>query len=237
MTFQESVISGIEDIFHNNTLISISGKAGTGKTSLSLFLVGKFLTSIKPYEGSCIWVQASEQFSRKRLKSMFKTDPEKLSYLSSNIFVFPRHNPFTSYGLQVEGLKKLSGKNYLFPPNAKYMVIDNISHHLRYKLSRIADLSMRSDLINKFYDTVIIPLLFQCHREGITLIILHEVSFDVNSQQTRPFFSKLYERIRGVNIYLSKSLFSEERTLELEFKDKKYSFLFNLDEGGFWFST
>ncbi|MHA1987214.1 MAG: hypothetical protein ACW98D_11285, partial [Promethearchaeota archaeon] len=89
MTFQESVISSFQELFRGNTLISISGKGGTGKTSLSLFLIGKFLTSIQPYEGSCIWVQASEIFPKKRLHSLFEKDDEQLTYLTQNIYVTP----------------------------------------------------------------------------------------------------------------------------------------------------
>ncbi|GAH11584.1 unnamed protein product, partial [marine sediment metagenome] len=112
MIFQQSVMSSIQELFRANTLISISGKAGTGKTSLSLFLIGKFLTSIQPYEGSCIWVQASEVFSKKRLYSLFERDSGQLTYLTHNIFVTPGHGPFTSYSLQLDVLKKLSKEDY-----------------------------------------------------------------------------------------------------------------------------
>ncbi|MHA2036238.1 MAG: hypothetical protein ACW98X_07380 [Promethearchaeota archaeon] len=236
MTFQESVMRGIEDLFHGNTLISISGKAGTGKSSLSLFLTGNFLTSVHPYEGSCIWIQASESFSKKRLNSLFRNDIEQLGYLTQNIFITPNHGPFTSYELQLEGLRNFTRNKHNYPPDLKFIVIDNISHHLRFKLSQISDVDQRSSLINRFYDMILTPLIFHCHREGITLIFIHEVSFDVKNQLTRPFFAKLYKRLRGVDIFLSKSLISSQRTMELEFNNTHISFIFKLTDKGFTFS-
>jgi len=236
MGFQESVMSSIEELFHDNTLISISGKGGTGKTTLSLFLVGNFLTSLQPYGGSCIWVQASESFSKRRLNTLFRKNTEQLAYVTQNIFITPGHGPFSSYDLQLEGLKKLSENNYLLPPDIKFLVIDNISHHLRFKLSQVPDMEQRSNLINIFYDSLLNPLIFRCQRENINLILIHEVSFDVKSQRTRPFFSKLYERISGVHINLSNSFVSNQRTLELVVKDRQFSFNFILADNGFTFS-
>lgn len=236
MTLQESVMNSIGDLFYDNTLVSISGKAGTGKSSLALFLAGSFLTSQHPYEGSCIWIQASESFSKKRLHSLFGSDNRQLAYLSQNIFVTPNHGPFTSYSLQLESLKKLSKEDYFLPPDVKFIIVDNISHHLRYKFSRIANPESRSSIINTYYDTVLTPLIFRCNREGINLILIHEVSFDVNSQKTRPFFSKLYDRLGGVHITLVKSFNSNQRVLKLTVQDLEYSFKFNLANNGFIFS-
>jgi hypothetical protein len=229
-------MNGIKDLFQENTVISISGKAGTGKTSFSLFLIGTFLTSKIPYDGSCVWVQASEPFPKKRLSSMFGDDKKKLMYLTGNFFIIPGNGPFTSYDLQLEILRDLSEKDSLLPPDLGFIVIDNISHHLRFKLSQINDVNQRSYLINNFYDTVLSPLIFRCHREKINLILIHEVSFDVESQQTRLFFSKLYERIKGVHINLSKSFISNQRTIDITCNDIQFSSEFNIIGNGFNFS-
>jgi hypothetical protein len=235
MTFQESVLNSIEDVFRNNTVISISGEAGTGKTSISLFLVGKFLTAITPYEGSCIWVQASESFSKRRLESLFKDDEKRLTYLQKNIFVTPGDGSFSSFDTQLSSLQRLSDPANILPPDLEFIVVDNISHHLRYKLSRITDVSLRSNILNTFYDSALTPLIFRCHREKINLLLLHEVSFNVSSQQTRPYFSKLYDRLRGVQIVLLKSPFSDKRTIEVKFGGKQFSLAFDLIEKGFNF--
>jgi len=236
MTFQKSIMMSIKDLFHDNTVISISGKAGTGKTSLSLYLIGNFFTSSIPYGGSCVWIQASEPFSKKRLGSMFREDGEKLKYLLTNFFITPGSGPFTTYDLQIESLKKFSENDFLLPPDIKFIVVDNISHHLRFKLSQISDVNQRSSLINTFYETILNPLIFRCQRDSINLILIHEVSFDVKTQQTRPFFSKLYERIRGVHIFLSKSFISNQRTIELAFNNTQITFKFDLTDNGYTFS-
>jgi hypothetical protein len=236
MVFQESIMSSINDLLQGNTLISISGKAGTGKTSLSLFLIGNSLTSFFPYDGSCVWIQASEPFPKKRLYSMFGNDKKKSNYLIQNIYISPGSGPFTSYDHQLDIISKLVEKSYSLPPDLRFIVIDNVSHHLRYRLSKIIDLTIRSKLINRFYETIIVPLIFRCHKEKINLILIHEASFDVETQLTGPFYSKLYKRIRGVHINLSKSLVTTQRTMDLEFNNNHFSFKFNLTENGFKFS-
>jgi len=236
MTFQESVINSIKNLIYKNRLISISGKAGTGKSSLSLFLIGKFLTSNIPYEGSCVWIQASELFPKKRLNSIFSNDNTKLKYLTENIFITPGNYPYSTFDIQVEALKNLSKNNYLLPPDIKFIVIDNISHHLRFKFSQINDINQRACLVNNFYDLVLNPLIFRCHREKINLILIHEVSFRVEAQQTRPFFSKLYDRLKGVQITLSKSFISNQRKIELNCTNTQRSYKFDLVENGFNFS-
>ena len=85
MTHQNLILEGIKEIFQDNTVISISGKSGTGKTSLALYLAGYYLASDIPHDGSCVWIQASELFPKKRLKTMFQNT--SLNYLINNIFV------------------------------------------------------------------------------------------------------------------------------------------------------
>lgn len=234
MTFQNLVLDGMKEVFEDNTVISISGKAGTGKTSLALFLVGSYLTSTNPPDECCVWVQASESFPKKRLTSMFQH--ENLEYLIQNIFVNPTNGPFSSYRQLSDKLRKFNDANFLLPPGIKFLVIDNISHHLRFKISQIPDIKQRSYLINDFYDNILNPLILRCQRESINLILIHEVSFSVKSQQTRPFFSKLYDRIRSVDISLSRSFNSNQRTMELTFKNREFLLNYTLANNGFLFS-
>jgi len=59
----------------------------------------------------------------------------------------------------------------------------------------------------------------RCLREGIVLILIHEVSFDPSSGKTQPFFNKLYSRIKSVSITLSKNFRSNIKKMEIDCGD------------------
>ena len=216
----------------NRGIISISGKSGTGKTTLALQLVSTILTSEKPLENSCVWIQASELFSKKRLISLFKTSPGNINYLLQNIFVFPRNKPFSNYKGQSTFFNKLG--TVLLPFNVKFIVIDNISHHLRLAASLHTDLKRRAKILDQFFNSQLFPLIMRCLRDKIVLILIHEVSFDPTLGKTQPFFNKLYSRIQAVNITLSKSLKTSEKKMEIECGDKSNgrNFTYEIMEGG-----
>jgi RecA/RadA recombinase len=201
----------------NRCVISISGKSGTGKTTLALQLVSTILTGEKPYENSCVWIQASELFPKKRLISLFKTSPGKINYLLKNIFVIPRNKPFSNYKEQSTFFNELG--TLLLPSNVKFIVIDNISHHLRLAASLNLDVKGRVILLNQFFSSQLFPLIMRCLRDNIILILIHEVSFDPSSGKTQPFFNKLYSRIQTVSITLSKNFRSNIKTMEIDCGD------------------
>ena len=202
----------------NRSAISISGKSGTGKTTLALQIVSTILTSETPYVNSCVWIQGSESFAQKRLISLFKTSPGKISYLLQNIFVIPRNKPFSNYREQSTFFNELG--TLLLPPNVKFIVIDNISHHLRFATSLHSVVKRRVILLNRFFSSQLFPLIMRCLREDIILILIHEVSFDPSSGKTQPFFNKLYSRIQTVNITLSKNFRSNVKKMEIDYGDK-----------------
>ena len=202
----------------NRSIISISGKSGTGKTTLGLQFVSTILTCEKSYESSCIWIQASEQFPKKRLVSLFKDSPGKIDYLLKNIFVYPVKKPFSRYREQSTFFNELG--TLLLPSNVRFMVIDNISHHLRLAGSLNSDIKRRSILFDQFFSSQLFPLIMRCLRENIVLILIHEVSFDPALGKTQPFFNKLYSRIQTVSITLSKRFNSNIKEMEIDCGDK-----------------
>jgi len=202
----------------NRSVISISGKSGTGKTTLALQLASTILTSEKPLENSCVWIQASEIFPKKRLISLFKDSPGKINYLLQNIFVFPRNKPFSNYREQSSFFNELG--TLLLPSNVKFMVIDNISHHLRLAASLNSDIKRKIILLDQFFSSQLFPLIMRCLREKIILILIHEVSYNPTVGKTQPFFNKLYSRIQTVSITLSKNFHSNVKKLEIECGDK-----------------
>ncbi|NVM43842.1 MAG: hypothetical protein HWN79_02905 [Candidatus Lokiarchaeota archaeon] len=221
-------ISSIYSISHKNkSIVSISGKSGTGKTTLALQIVSSILTNEAPYEGSCVWIQASELFPKKRLVSLFKTSPEKIDYLLKNIFVFPQRKPFSNYKEQSTFFDDLS--TILLPPNARFMVIDNISHHLRLAASLNSDIKRRTILYDQFFSSRLFPLIMRCLRDNIVLILLHEVSFDPASGKTLPFFNKLYSRIQAIRVTLSKGFKSNVKKMEINCGDSSNGTKFNYE--------
>ncbi len=201
----------------NRSAISISGKSGTGKTILALQLISTILTE-RLLENSCVWIQTSELFPKKRLLSLYKTSPGKLDYLLKNIFVIPRNKPFSNYNEQSTFFNKLG--TLLLPSNVKFIVIDNISHHLRLAVSLSSDIKRRVILLDQFFSSQLFPLIMRCLREKIILILIHEVSFNPSSGKTQPFFNKLYSRIQTVSITLSKNFRSNIKKMEIDCGDK-----------------
>jgi len=236
MTFQNVILKEFEKIYQHHSVISISGKSGTGKTSLALFLISQSLANSGVYEDSCFWVQASEIFPKNRLISMYKDSSEKCDYLLNNIYIAPS-KVIPSYSEQTKLLERIADENYLFPPDLRFIVIDNISHHLRFEISKVDDIRKRTSILEDFYNNIVCPLILRCQREKIALILLHEVSFNVKLQKTLPFFHSLYKRIKGVNIFLEKSPVSKERIMNIEIGKKDASLYFQLKDGGFRFSS
>jgi len=227
---RSAIISHIFDLAKINGLISIAGKSGTGKTTLALQFVSTLMTLENPYRDQCVWIQASEQFPKKRLRSLFETYPDKINYVLKNIFVAPRIKPFSSFQEQSAYFRRL--KTMIFPNNVKIIVIDNISHYLRYVIASNSDFKRRGAIIDEFFSFQLFPLIMRCLREKIILILIHEVSFDPSSGKTKPFFSKLYDRINSINVNLSKTIGSRLKQMEVSSKDTTTKFVYEIGESG-----
>ncbi len=224
------IISQIIDLAKKNGLISISGKSGTGKTTLALQFVSSLMTLEKPYRDQCVWVQASEQFPKKRLKSLFKSYPDRLNYVLKNVFVAPGLKPFSTFVEQSDFFRKL--KTTIFPNKVRFIVIDNISHHLRFAASSCSDFKGRRMLLDEFFSVQLFPLIMRCLREKIVLILIHEVSFDPSSGKTKSFFSKLYDRIDSLKVNLSKVIGSGLKQMEISSKSTSTKFAYEIRDSG-----
>ena len=224
------MISHLFDVGNKNGLISIAGKSGTGKTTLALQFVSSRMTLEKPYRDQSVWIQASEQFPKKRLKSLFKSYPDKLNYVLKNFFIAPGTKPFSNYQEQSSYFRRL--KTTIFPSNVKFIVIDNISHHLRYVVASNSDFKERGAILDEFFGVQLFPLVMRCLREKIILILIHEVSFDPASGKTKPFYSKLYDRINSVKVNLSEPTFSRLKQMEISSKGGSTKFAYEIKGSG-----
>ena len=225
-------VAGFKDLFSNEKILSLSGESGTGKTTLALYLVGNLLTLDKQFLDSCIWIQASEYFPKKRLIQMFSNYPNKLQYINENLYVIPKHKPISTYRQQSEIFHTLFNPTSLIPPNLKYVVIDNVSHHLRFKIAQSDEFSYTVSVLDDFYESQLLPIILFCQRNDITLILIHEVSFNPNLMKNRLFFHKLYDRIRTIDITLSSVYNSKQKILDLSINNHDFTFNYTLVNQG-----
>lgn len=191
MTFLSSVLSPYLE--KRNKIISISGPSASGKTTLALQLI----TGISEGEKS-IWIQASERFAKKRLASLLAHDESQKTRVMKNTFLLPPTHVTLSFEELSSLLRNLCDQD--FPPGTKFIVIDNISHHLRYALSQCDEINKKSRIVNFFFDEIFFPLIMRCFREDIHLILIHEVSQDIETGRTRAFYYKLFNRVESLNV-------------------------------------
>ena len=212
-------------------IISISGSSGTGKTTLALQLVAGSLTAKFPFEEQCLWIQASEHFPKKRLESMLRSEPTSLNFMLKNTFIIPSKNVFHTFDDQIKSLHDIHLQD--LPPDVKFIVIDNISHHLRYRIAEVNDFISRSKIVNQFFDEILFPLIMFCKRNQIHLILIHEVSQDPETGKTRSFYHKLFNRIQDISITLTRPGFSNlESYIQIEFGEDELTRSYILDDIG-----
>lgn len=177
-------------------VISISGPSASGKTTLALQIAASILEGEKT-----IWIQASERFSRKRVDSLFGNDGSQKAKVMKNTYLLPPTHTVLSFDELSDLLSNLCDQD--LPPGIRFIVIDNISHHLRHALYQYNDINQRSRIVNVFFDDVMFPLIMRCFREQIHLVLIHEVSQDVETGRTRSFYYKLFNRIESLEIKFS----------------------------------
>jgi RecA/RadA recombinase len=212
-------------------VVSIIGESGTGKTTLSLQLVANLMTNADSSSNEqTVWVQASEAFPKKRLLKMYQHDPEVASNLLKNIFIIPKQGPFFNFTCQSDFLQNF--KNLVLPPGVKYIVIDNISHHLRLARANITDFRERKKLMNDFFDKQLFPLIMFSLRNNYILIFIHEVSYDPHSGQLKAYNNQLFERIKAVEIYLSKSIGTRLKSIRVSAVNFNQQFTYEINDQG-----
>ena len=218
MVTSELFFSRLVDLFHKKRIISIAGKSATGKTTLALQLVSKLLTSCRSDKVSCLWIQASELFPKKRLIKMYENSPDLLSYILKHIFITPSNCVLMTYSEQEKLIKKITDNSFIYPSNLRYVVIDNITHHFRYELSQKIGVQKAVLAIDDFFNRQIFPLVMFCERKDICIILIHEVSFNPPLGEDKMSFFKVYERIKALNVFLNTSPISNKGTIIIKSK-------------------
>ncbi|MBD3213818.1 MAG: AAA family ATPase [Candidatus Lokiarchaeota archaeon] len=221
----------LKNLLDRFNFINIFGEAGTGKTTFALQLVNNLLSYPEPGDISSVWIQASESFPSKRLKTLFSNDQFLLNHLLHHIFIIPK-KPTSDYYQLNSLLANLTTFQRGVPPNTRVLVIDNISHHLRYELSQFSDIGDKVAILDDFFDSVIVPLTFFCEESRITFILIHEVSYDPDQDKTVMFNHQLFERINSLDIELKKDLFSRRHYIHFHTEYSSKSFEYTLRQKG-----
>ena len=235
MLTQSTIFEGLKKLISKKNIISISGASGLGKTTLAQYLIGKLLINFRTQDYCSIWIQASEAFSSKRLSKIFEKNPIELEYIKNNVYIIPSKKPCVSYLEQNSVLKSIWSKDSIFSPDLKFIVIDNISHHLRYELSNSHDIESTVSIINSFFDQQLHPLIMFCEREDITLFLIHEVTYDPIHDRIAPFCYKLYDRINSLDLILKKKDITQEKIMEINYDNLNWAFNYLLVDQGLKF--
>lgn len=221
----------LKNLLDRFSFINIFGEAGTGKTTFALQLVNSLLSYPELSDISSIWIQASESFPSKRLKTLHSNDQFLLHHLLHHIFIIPK-KPTSDYYQLNSLLANLSTFQRRIPPNTQALVIDNISHHLRYELTQFSEIVDKVAILDDFFDSVIVPLTFFCEESRITLILIHEVSYNPNKDETIMFNHQLFDRINSLDIELKKDLFTGKYYIHFHTEYSTKSFQYTLRQKG-----
>jgi len=76
----------------------------------------------------------------------------------------------------------------------------------------------------------------KCFRENIKLILIHEMTFDIQKDKPSLFFSKLFDRIDALNIILLKDLKNNYNKIVLNHENRIEQFNYFITNYGIKFA-
>ncbi|MEJ2295765.1 MAG: hypothetical protein P8Y23_13500 [Candidatus Lokiarchaeota archaeon] len=224
------IFKGFKPLIAQHKIISIIGESSTGKTTLALQLIANLMSCNNSSNKEAIWIQASENFPKKRLIAMYQNKPGVVSSLLKRIYIIPKEKTFSNVSSQSNFFKNF--KNLVLPPEVKYIVIDNISHLHRFARANIPELKEKMKFMNQFFNQELFPLLMLCLRKNYYLFLIHEVSCNPKSGKLRAYNNQLFKRVKGIEIYLSKSIYSNLKSMKISIQGISKQFTYEISDRG-----
>ncbi|MEJ2251989.1 MAG: ATPase domain-containing protein [Candidatus Lokiarchaeota archaeon] len=223
-------VKSIENMLQKESFINITGESGVGKTTFALQYVGKKLK-----KGSiCIWVQASEKFPKNRFLDLFSCTSEETQMLGQ-IILTPGFSLIQNLDYQERIISEVIKKSKIRPFRIQFIVIDNISHHLRTQILRTSDIVKVSKYLDHFFTSQILPLVTLSHLSQTQIILIHESTYNPATDHVQPFSYKLFSRIDSVWIKLNYNRFKDAKVCSLESNDINEDYNYILDKHGLIF--
>jgi len=71
-----------------------------------------------------------------------------------------------------------------------------------------------------------------CDHNDLTLLLIHEVSYDPKLGKNKVFCQRLFDRIACVKIFLDLNKIMQNRTLNIEIENEKYIFNYQINDFG-----
>ena len=226
----KSLVSWFDPFYKEYPLISVHGHPHAGKTTYAMMLSAHIVSKCAPNLSYCIWIQASEPFSVKRFKSLFTL--AEAPELLSKFLIIPKMGSCANYSDQLRVIQRITDQSIPLPTNVRVIVIDNISHHVRYKRNSFEGLAELSRFHNDFYNQQLFPLYMFCKRNQIVLILIHEATSDVKTGEITRFFRSLYDRIASLNIELCNSLGRDTKTMRVSYDPFTFHCAYTISSSG-----
>ncbi|MEJ2252363.1 MAG: AAA family ATPase [Candidatus Lokiarchaeota archaeon] len=220
----------IEIKLEEEPLINITGESGVGKTTFALQYVG---TKLK--KGNiCIWVQASEKFPKNRFLDLFSCTSEETQMLGQ-IILTPGLSLVQNLDQQEQIIAEVIKRSKIHPFRIQFIVIDNISHHLRTQILRTAEIEKVSRCLDHFFASQLLPLVTLSHLSQTQILLIHESTYNPKTDHVQPFSYKLFSRIDSVWINLKHNRFKDTKVCSLESNDINEDYNYILDKHGLIF--
>ncbi|MHA1729785.1 MAG: hypothetical protein ACTSWY_13805 [Promethearchaeota archaeon] len=179
-------------------IIQIYGPAGLGKSTIAITLVKSILAN---NNGLSIWIDTEKKFSKKRFG--------EISYFGKNFSDFSSvlvSNP-QDMEEQQENIESLNNNKFMTSGKIKVnsVTLDSASFFFRGSLYK-DNWVQYSDKFHAYYENHILPLLMFQKKTDCYLILVHQVSDNPKTGETKPFMFNIFKEISSVWVELQKEI-------------------------------